>query len=77
MKKVVMYTSDTCGYCHMAKDFLKANNIEFQEKNISESVEYRNELMAQGFMGVPVIKVDEEVIEGFDKKRLQELLLDK
>ena len=72
-----MYTSDTCGYCHMAKDFLKANNIEFQEKNISESVEYRNELMAQGFMGVPVIKVDEEVIEGFDKKRLQELLLDK
>lgn len=48
--------------------------MEYTEKNVSTDVQARKELMAQGFMGVPVIFVDEEIIQGFDKKRLDELL---
>lgn len=73
-KKVTVFTSNTCGYCHLAKDFLNENSIEFEEKNVSTDTAARKELMAKGFMGVPVIYVDEEVIQGFDKVKLSELL---
>ncbi len=74
MKNVVVYTSNTCGYCHEAKKYLDENNVEYIEKNVSTDMEARKELMDQGFMGVPVILVDDEVIQGFDKKRLEILL---
>ena len=73
-KKVVVFTSNTCGYCHMAKDYLNEINVEFEEKNVSTDTEARKELMSQGFMGVPVIYVGDEVIQGFDKSKLDELL---
>ncbi len=75
MKNVTIYSSDTCKYCHLAKDFLKENNIEFTDKNVSSDPVARKELMKMGFMGVPVIMVDDEVIQGFDKEKLTELLL--
>lgn len=74
MKNVVIYTSNTCGYCHLAKDYLNELNVEFTEKNVSTDPVARKELMSQGFMGVPVIFVDDEVIQGFDKNKLDELL---
>lgn len=73
-KKVVVYTSNTCPHCFTAKDYLNAKGVAFEEKNVSESAEYRKELMTKGYMGVPVIVVDEEAIVGFDKQRLDELL---
>ncbi|RKD27203.1 Glutaredoxin-like protein, YruB-family [Caminicella sporogenes DSM 14501] len=73
-KKVVVYTSDTCVYCHQAKDYLNSKGIQFEERNVSRDMNARKELMSKGFMGVPVIMVDEEVIQGFDRERLEELL---
>ena len=74
MKNVVIYTSNTCGYCHAAKKFLDSMSVNYTEKNVSTDAEARKELIKKGFMGVPVIMVDEEVVQGFDKARLQELL---
>lgn len=73
-KNVVVYTSSTCGYCTMAKNYLSENGIAYTEKNVSTDVEARKELMAKGFMGVPVIYVDDEIIQGFDKPKLDALL---
>jgi glutaredoxin-like YruB-family protein len=73
-KKIVVFTSDTCGYCHMVKDYLNENNITFEERNVSSDKEARKELMSKGFMGVPVIYIDDEIIQGFDKNKLDELL---
>ncbi len=74
MKNVVVYSSNTCGYCVEAKKYLESIGVEYTEKNVSTDVQARKELMAQGFMGVPVIFVDDEIVQGFDKKRLDELL---
>ncbi len=73
-KKVVVYTSNTCGYCHMVKDYLNEKKISFEEKNVSTDASARKELMSQGFMGVPVIYVGEEIVQGFDKNKLDALL---
>jgi glutaredoxin len=58
----------------MAKDYFESINVEFEEKNVSTDVEARKELMAKGFMGVPVIYIEDEVIQGFDQKKIDELL---
>lgn len=74
MKKVTVYSSDTCPYCVDAKDFLKTHNVDFEEKNVTQSEDARNELLAKGYRGVPVIVVDEEEMVGFDEERLTSLL---
>lgn len=74
MSKVTVYTSNTCPYCTMAKDYLKDREVAFEEKNVQTDKEARQELMAMGYTGVPVICVDDEQIVGFDKARLDELL---
>ena len=74
MSKVTVYTSNTCPYCTMAKDYLKDREVACEEKNVQTDKEARQELMAMGYTGVPVICVDDEQIVGFDKARLDELL---
>ena len=74
MKNVVIYSSNTCCYCTIAKEYFNENNVEYTEKNVSTDLEARKDLMSKGFMGVPVIYVEDEVIQGFDKAKLDELL---
>lgn len=74
MEKVFVYSSDTCPYCTLAKDYLTEIGVEFEEKNIQRDNEARKELMEMGHMGVPVIVIGKEEIVGFDKDKIDELL---
>ena len=80
MKKVEVYSTPTCGYCKMAKEYFTENKVEFVEYDVAADEEKRNEMVEKtGQMGVPVIVVTEEgsepeVTVGFDKARLVELL---
>lgn len=74
MSKVTIFTSNTCPYCTMAKDYFKDKNVPFEEKNVQTDAAARDELMAKGYTGVPVIVIDDEEIVGFDKMRLEKLL---
>ena len=75
MPKVKIYTTQTCTYCFMAKDWFKENNIKYEEIDVSQNEEARKKLVEKtGQMAVPVIEVGEETIIGFDKNKLSELL---
>lgn len=74
MPKVTIFTSSTCPHCKTAKDYLNEKGVEFEERNVQNDPEARKELIQKGYMGVPVIVVGEEEIQGFDKARLDELL---
>ena len=71
MKKVEIYTSDTCIQCKKAKEYLQNNNVEFIEYNISSNQEYKRELIKKGYLSVPVIVVDGQDILGFDLNRIK------
>ncbi|QZY54341.1 glutaredoxin family protein [Crassaminicella profunda] len=73
-KNVVVYSSNTCVYCKDAKDYLQSIGVEYTEKNVSTDMAARKELIKKGFMGVPVIMVEDETIQGFDKDKIDELL---
>lgn len=74
MSNVVVYTSSTCPYCNMIKDFLDEKNVEYSEKNISEDATARQELMQKGHMGVPVTVIGDQEVVGFDQAKLVEIL---
>jgi len=74
MNKVEIYTSNSCGYCHMAKDFFKENNIEYIEHNISEDSEAKKALIKKGYRSVPVININGEEMIGFDKEKVVAIL---
>ena len=75
MKNVTIYSTPTCHFCHMAKDFFTANSIVFTDYNVATDLEKRREMMEKsGQMGVPVIVIDGELTVGFDKPRISQLL---
>nr|WP_300001650.1 glutaredoxin family protein [Tissierella sp.] len=70
MKNVVVYTSSSCPYCTLAKDYLDDKGVEYSVKNVQKDPEARKELMAMGHMGVPVVLIGDEEIVGFDKSKI-------
>lgn len=74
MKKVEIYTSDTCMQCKKTKEYFQDNNIEFIEYNISSNQEYKHQLIKKGYLSVPVIMIDNQDILGFDLKRIKQLV---
>jgi glutaredoxin-like YruB-family protein len=70
-KTVTIYSTPTCHFCQMSKDFLKEKGIAYTEYNVASDLEKRQEMIQKsGQMGVPVIFVGEDMIIGFDKERL-------
>lgn len=75
MKNVTIYSTPTCHFCHMAKDFFKDNGITYTDHNVFEDLEKRNEMFTKsGQRGVPVIFIDNEMIIGFDEQKIKTLL---
>jgi glutaredoxin-like YruB-family protein len=75
MEKVIVYTAPGCPYCLMVKNFLKQNNIKYEEIDISKDpskVEYL--LKKTGLRSVPITEIDDKVVIGYDIKKLKELL---
>jgi len=62
-------------WCKKLKEWLKKNKVAFQEFDISEEEEYRDEVLNKSNqMAVPMIDIDGKIIVGFDEKQLEELL---
>jgi glutaredoxin-like YruB-family protein len=71
MAKVIVYSTTTCPYCVMAKQWLKDKKVEFDDINVGIDQEKAREMIKKsGQMGVPVIDVDGEIIIGFDRPKL-------
>ncbi len=72
---VKIYSTPTCPYCEMAKDFLKNSNVVFEDVDVSENHAAQEEMIAKtNQMGVPVIDIDGEIVLGFDRVAVEEAL---
>ncbi len=75
MMHVIIYTTPTCQYCGVAKEFLRERGIGFIEYDISKDQKKMVEVVSRtGRASVPVIEIDGEFIVGFDKNRLAKKL---
>jgi glutaredoxin 3 len=74
-KHVEIYSTPSCHFCHMAKDFFKANNVPFTDYDVASDPAKRAELVDKsGQLGVPVIIIGNDLIVGFNKPKIAELL---
>ena len=75
MPKIKVFTTPICPYCVTLKEFLKSENIAFEEVDVSVNLEAQKEMVEKsGQMGVPVVDIDGEIVIGFDKERISKLL---
>ena len=73
--KVIVYSTPTCPWCHVAKDYLKKNNVEFDDFDVSKDHAKGEEMIKKsGQMGVPVLDIGGKIIIGFNKKEIDEAL---
>lgn len=74
-KSVKVYSTPTCPYCVRVKQFLKDNNIGFEDIDVSVRQDAAQEMVRKsGQMGVPVLDIGGEIIVGFDKERIKKEL---
>ncbi|KKQ77945.1 MAG: NrdH-redoxin [Candidatus Zambryskibacteria bacterium RIFCSPLOWO2_01_FULL_39_39] len=74
-KDVIIYSTPTCHYCHLAKEFFKEQGIAYTEYDVLTDLEKRKEMVDKsGQLGVPVISIDGKVVVGFDQGEISSLL---
>ena len=74
-KKVLIYSTPTCPFCIRAKQYLKDNNIQFTDFDVSgDDAKTKEMIKKSDQMGVPVLDIEGEIIVGFDKEKIKEIL---
>jgi len=72
---VKVYTTPICPYCNTLKQYLKQHNIEFEEIDVSQDQKLQDEIIEKtGQIGVPIVDINGELIVGFDKEKISNLL---
>ncbi|OPJ57417.1 glutaredoxin family protein [Clostridium chromiireducens] len=72
---VKVYTTNSCPWCVKAKNYLRSENIEFEELNVQDDMNAREEMISKSKqMGVPVLDIDNNIIIGFDKTAILKAL---
>jgi glutaredoxin 3 len=75
MKNITIYSTPTCHYCKLAKEYMTTHNIAYTEYNVASDLEKRKEMVDKsGQMGVPVIDVGGKILVGFEESEFAEAL---
>ena len=73
MKNITIYSTATCHFCHLAKDYMDAHNIKYTHYNVGTDLAKRKEMVDKsGQMGVPVIDIDGKIMVGFEENSFAE-----
>ncbi|NLL05200.1 MAG: glutaredoxin family protein [Clostridiaceae bacterium] len=72
---IKVYSTPTCPWCTIAKDYLKSKNVAFDDVDVSADREAAAEMVKKsGQRGVPVLDIDGNIIVGFDQKTIDKLI---
>lgn len=73
--EVTVYSTPTCPYCVLAKEYLASKGVKFTDHDVSRDRPKAIEMMRKSEQtGVPVIDIGGEIIVGFDKARIDDAL---
>lgn len=75
MNNIRVYTTNTCPWCTKVKNYLRSNNINYEEVNVGLNRSAALEMVNKsGQMGVPVLEINGNIVVGFDKMKIDDLL---
>jgi glutaredoxin 3 len=74
-QKITVYSTAACPHCIRLKEFLKNNNVGFENIDVSADSEKADEMVKKsGQMGVPVVDIGGDIVIGFDKDAISQKL---
>lgn len=72
MSKIIIYTTTSCPFCKMAKEYFEAKGVEYEEKDVTHDAQLQQEMIDKsGQFAVPVIDIDGKVVVGFQKDKIE------
>ena len=73
--EIKVYSTPTCPYCHTLKAFLSEKGFKFEDIDVAADEEARQDMVKKsGQMGVPVVDIDGQIVIGFDRNKIVEIL---
>ncbi len=73
--KVILYGTETCIWCHKARDFLKENKIKYKNINVGRNAKAAEEMIKKSNQrSVPVIEIDGKIFTGYEEDELRKVL---
>ncbi len=73
--KVIVFSTPTCPHCRHAKQYLRSRGIAFTDVDVSRDMQAARDMVRMsGQQGVPVIRIDNQVVVGFDRPKIDRLL---
>lgn len=72
--RVIIFTSSSCPWCNRVKQYLREKRFRYREVNVERDTEGARELRRRNIMGVPVVLINNRLIVGFDKAKIDKLL---
>ena len=70
-----VYSTPSCSYCTLAKDYFRKNSIAFTEYNVATDMDKANEMVKKsGQMGVPVLDINGRILVGFNPAEIERAL---
>ena len=75
MAKIIIFSTPLCPFCYVLKNYLKEKGFVFEEVDVSKDEEKRKELIEKtGKLSLPVTEIDGQLVSGFDKKKIDQML---
>ena len=72
---ISVYSTPSCSYCTLAKDYFRKHNIAFTDYNVATDMDKANEMVKKsGQMGVPVLDINGRILVGFNPAEIEKAL---
>ncbi len=72
---IKIYSTPSCPYCVTLKEFFKEKGFLFEDIDVSQNQSAVDEMVKKtGQYGVPVVDIDGQVVIGFDREKIMQLL---
>ncbi len=72
---ITVYSTPSCSYCRLAKDYLRKHNIPFRDYNVASDQAKADEMVRKsGQMGVPVLDINGRILIGFNPTEIEKAI---
>jgi len=75
MKKIIIYSTTLCPFCKQTKEWLTEKGFKYEERNVEENPEYRDEMLEKsGAMTVPIVDIEGTIVVGYNPGEMEKAL---